>query len=160
MRQIYAWVLLLFVVVSIDGASNDDKPAAIDKDIRLPESVVPLHYDISILPDLKTSHMEGSVRMDFKVLSATDRVVMHGVNLTVPDDSIEIEPMDSTSTNEPIQVVSVDYDHSKEFIIIQLAPKMRVGRYRIRLDYTGALSNNLKGLYRSDYFDQASQSKK
>lgn len=154
-------VLILFLCfVAIhhkNGATAEDKKT---NDIRLPKSVVPEHYNVSILPDLETNEMEGTVRMDFHVLNVTDRIVMHGVNLTVVDESVVVELLDPSAGDKQLKFASVQYDSVKEFIIIQLDSPLNPGRYRVSLDYVGFLSNNLKGLYRSNYFDLTSQSKK
>ena len=58
-------------------------------------------------------------------------------------------------------IFPVQYNSTREFIIIQLASKLKDNsNYRLVLNYTGTISTNLKGFYRSDYVDQQTGAKK
>lgn len=174
--------LLLFTVISfsletVESAGGKNLP-----DIRLPKSIVPEHYEIGIIPDIQgRNEIEGFVHLDFFVQSSTDQLVMHGVNLTVIEESIvisapalrsmelmqenDVSKTNSNGINEKVKQLTVlhpvVYDVDREFIIIRLGSKLEENfRYRISLNYTGVLAKNLKGFYRSDYLDMKTQSKK
>ncbi len=154
-------ILLLVIALGTGGIAQRTKT-----DIRLPGSIKPKHYDISIIPDLEANDMEGTVSMEFSAENSTDEIVIHGMNLTVDEESVILITLPSTKTTKAkdghqVKAVSVSYDTSKDFIIIKLDSKLDPSfDYRVSLSYSGALSGNLKGLYRSSYFDQATQSNK
>ena len=155
-----------------------------DLNVRLPGSIVAEHYRIKMITVLQEGdfRLVGSLRMDFTVKESTDQVVMHAINLTVVEDSVNIitlsrgdpralsveellsiveESSDSRSDSEPIRSQSVVYDAENEFVIIRLtSPLIENRRYRINFNYRGKLSDGLKGFYRSHYIDRSSNSKR
>ena len=162
MRSLIQLLLLLNVIFQqyVNG----------DEDIRLPKSIIPLHYDISLVPDLATGSLEGQVQLDFFAQSATDRIHLHGVNLKVIESSVIVTPLPNSNENDlnkwqptsPLEIIfPVQYIKTKEFIVIQLASKLKDNsNYRLVLNYTGAINENLKGCYRSDYLDKQTGVKK
>ena len=55
---------------------------------------------------------------------------------------------------DQLEVVAVSYDKDREFFIIYTGAELRRGaRYRVRIEYTAHLKDNLKGFYRSVYTD-------
>ena len=50
---------------------------------------------------------------------------------------------------EKMVVSGIDYDKDREFIIINTASKLETGAsYKVTIDYTAYLKDNLKGFYR------------
>ena len=50
-------------------------------------------------------------------------------------------------------VTGIDYDKDREFIIINTASKLETGAsYKVTIDYTAYLKDNLKGFYRYLHF--------
>jgi hypothetical protein len=49
----------------------------------LPANVVPLHYDLSITPDLETFVFKGTVRIDLDVKTSTDNIELHGLDVVL-----------------------------------------------------------------------------
>ena len=141
-----------------------------DKDIRLPKSIIPVHYNIGIVPDLADGSLQGYVHLEFFVQSPTDRIILHGLNLAVIESSVIVTPLPNSNENDlnlretPNRlaiIFPVQYNSTREFIIIQLASKLKDNsNYRLVLNYTGTISTNLKGFYRSDYVDQQTGAKK
>lgn len=159
--------LAIILLLLVSAVSTGEGAQKMKNDIRLPGSIKPKHYDISIIPDLEANDMEGTVSMEFSVGNSTEEIVMHGINLTVDEESVILITLpSSTKTTKAkdahqVKAVSVSYDTSKDFIIIKLDSKLDPSfDYRLSLSYSGALSSNLKGLYRSSYFDQATRSNK
>ena len=153
---------LLFVLVIADVVL---KEVYGDENIRLPKTIIPVHYDVGLVPDLDTGSLVGYVHLDFFVQSTTDRIILHGVNLTIIDSSVIVTAIPNSNENDlnkwernssPLEILHpVTYNATKEFIIMQLVSKLNENsHYRLSLNYTGALSQNLKGFYRSDYIDK------
>jgi len=49
----------------------------------LPANVVPRHYDLSITPDLKEFVFSGTVRIDVDVVTSTDSIELHGLDVII-----------------------------------------------------------------------------
>ena len=168
------WLFLLAAIFSV-GCGGKILP-----DIRLPKSIIPEHYQIGLIPDIYHSHnsMEGFVHLDFFVQSSTDRIVLHAVNLTLQKDSVVVVPRmlkamemmkendvsksdENEKPKQPEVLHPISYDAQKEFVIIHLASNLEENqRYRLKFNYSGTLSKNLKGFYRSDYLELKSNTKK
>ena len=166
--------LVTLVIIACFGVN------AQDDSIRLPDSVIPEHYRIRILSilDQDDFRMVGNVHMNVFVRQATDRIVLHAVDLTLLNDSISVAPLvpkngrnflddleDSEhgdpNLKERIAIKTVSYDSEKEFVVIRLASKMEDNRrYGVHFNYRGKLSKGLKGFYRSDYLNKKDQSKR
>ena len=171
------------IVVFLVGLACHVSVASDDNDIRLPQSIIPENYRIKMLPILDEGDFRlfGSVRMDFRVKEATDRIVLHAVNLTV--DNVNVRPLVLVASRcldaaksaaaeadllelksdpeEPSNNYQISYDADKDFVIIQLPWTLTENRrYRIDLNYRGMVSESLDGLYRVRYLDRSTKSKK
>ncbi len=172
------WTLFLLVAAAL--CSNDGMAAA--DGIRLPGSVVPENYRIKILPIIEEGDFRlfGSVRLDFSTTEPIDRIVLHAVNLTM-DEKITVVPLAGKcrsvvkraepEEDDPLELAAetddhhggyhVSYDREKEFVIIGLPWTLNANhRYRIKFTYHGQLSQGLDGLYRTDYPDPTTGSKR
>ena len=150
------------------------KDSDVDDDIRLPSNIVPKNYRVKLLPILKEDdfRLYGSVRMEFLVKEATDRIVMHAVNLTI-SDNINIVPVLVKNKNpqsrsfdadlaelltDPVEQANgynISYDTRKDFVFIDLPWTLIANRrYRISMNYRGKVSDTLTGLYRTHYIDR------
>ena len=171
------WILLFSVISSIVGFTCGKKLP----DIRLPTAIVPEHYDIGIVPDIDQDSLEGLVVLDFFVRSSTDQIFMHAKNLRIVDSSVVVFLLSTNNTQFELETLANDvsfskekgtselkevfnltsYDSEREFVIFNLFSKLQEnGKYRLSFNYTGKLATNLKGIYRSEYVDKKTQTKK
>ena len=97
--------------------------------LRLPKSITPVHYDVGIVPDLDTGSLVGYVHLNFFVQSATDRIILHGVSLTVIDSSVVVTAIPHLNQRDldkrerdsysPLDILHpVTYNSTNEFIVI------------------------------------------
>lgn len=72
--------------------SEDSANIAILKEFKLPESLVPLHYDIRLLPILEPKNLTtfGRVSIDIECLEDTDRIVLHSLDTIVDSKTIKV----------------------------------------------------------------------
>jgi puromycin-sensitive aminopeptidase len=126
-------------------ANHDDSAVAVaEKSVRLPETVLPEHYRITLSPDLKRFTFAGEVDIDLRVKEATDTVVLNAVDLAIRD--AYVTDAAGTRLNGTVTI-----DKHAEQASISFAGKVGKGKWRLHLAFKGELSTKLAGFYRSTY---------
>src|SRR5882757_8513746 len=81
-----------------------DRPSPVhESPFRLPRTVVPDHYDITLDIDPARDTFAGTVGIDLRVLEPGDRIVLNAVELDVDDVVL-------SSGSDVIAVVDVQHD--------------------------------------------------
>ena len=121
------------------------------KSIRLPDSVKPLTYTLSLHPDLDTSRFEGEVSIKIKAEKATDFIVFHSKNLTISS----YEFFTTNHQDNDLKKISINKKletKQHEQIYIEFDKELEIGQlYKLRLTFSGVLSDGLTGFYKSSY---------
>ena len=84
-----------------------------------------------------------------KVLAhkSASNITLHAADLTIQNDTISVAKVGEVE--EMMTVTGIDYDKDREFIIINTGSELETGAsYRVTIDYTAYLKDNLKGFYR------------
>ncbi len=106
---------------------------------RLPATVVPSHYDLAFDIDLDRARFTGDERIQVRIDEATNRIVLHAVEITFREVTIESggrRQRASVSTTAQLALFTVPQP---------IAP----GRATIHITYAGVLNSQLRGLYLS-----------
>ncbi|CAF3529462.1 unnamed protein product [Rotaria sordida] len=111
---------------------------------RLPQSIVPTHYDLTIQPYLDTFKFNGDVNIHIKVKEPTNNIVLYAAELEVDNAKLK-----STSNNE--QGGKIDYDKEGERITVNFDKKLETGDYQLALKFAGEISSRMRGFYRNKY---------
>ncbi len=136
---------------------SKENHAATLKGFRLPQSVQPVNYKLSLSPGLKvTSKVGDSEEVVYKftgrevvkinVIESTDRIVLHASNLDIHDAYIvnkKGKRLDGTVT----------FDLENEFAIISFDTVISTGRWKLHTRFTGIHNTKLKGFYLSQWQD-------
>lgn len=132
----------------------------------LPQTMLPVHYDVSIQPYLDTGSpsteftFTGEVDVIVQCQAETYRIFLNLRNLTVYETSVSVRELGNYtsarrrgySTRNHVDVHSTEYDLINEFYIINLWKKLKVGKkYGIYMQFIGWLKDDLRGFYRSKY---------
>ncbi|MDE2293073.1 MAG: M1 family metallopeptidase [Elusimicrobia bacterium] len=115
-------------------------PAA-PKRVVLPGGVVPLHYDLSIVPDAKAKTFTGTLKATVQVLTPTRRIELNAADLTFSRFAF------SGSAEEP----TVYIDKEKQTVLLGFKTPVAPGRYSLAIDYAGKVNDNAAGLFALDY---------
>ncbi len=101
--------------------------------------MTPVHYDIRLELDLETFTFVGSVGVDIEVHESTDTLVLNGAE-------VEIK---SASLSNQATITEIAYDEKMERVVLSLDSTLEQGSYRLEIDHSGIINDQLRGLYRS-----------
>ena len=110
---------------------------------RLPRQVVPTHYDVRLELDLETFTFFGSVGVDVEVVMPTSTLVMNAAEVDIK----------SAQLSGGVAISEISYDDDYEFAILSLETELTPGAYRLEMEHSGIINDQLRGLYRSVYKD-------
>lgn len=114
---------------------------------RLWRDIVPTIYDIHITIDLENLKFNGTETIQVHAVSPGTTITMHSLDLTVSDLSLR-----QGATDLPIR--NVTYDDRAQTMMIRPEYPMQNGLdYEIRLAFEGEIRDDMKGLYRSSYYE-------
>jgi puromycin-sensitive aminopeptidase len=118
-----------------------------ESDHRLPRTVVPLHYELTLAPDLRAFTFDGTETVTVDVTEATDVVVCNAAELQVHRAELR-----STAGDVVLQG-TVELDEARERATIRLDGRAEPGTWELELTFTGILNDKLAGFYRSTFKD-------
>ena len=79
---------------------------------------------------------------------SASNITLHAADLTIQNDTISVARV-GEEEEEMMVVTGVQYDKDREFIIINTRTELETGAsYKVTIDYTAYLKDNLKGFYR------------
>jgi puromycin-sensitive aminopeptidase len=116
-----------------------------DRPFRLPRTVVPDHYAITLDVDPAHDTFTGTVGIDVRVLEPVDRIVLNAAEL-------EIDEVALSAGSVAFEVTHVAHD-DRERVTLTLATEVAPGEYRLDIGYRGILNDQLRGLYRATFVD-------
>ncbi|XP_032061293.1 endoplasmic reticulum aminopeptidase 1 [Aythya fuligula] len=138
---------LAVVASSIGGGLGGDSSAPFPWDkVRLPEHVVPLHYQLLVHPNLTTQTFTGTAAIELTVTRQTSAVILHSKRLHVARAAIGA------------QEARVLEQQALEQVALLAAEPLRAGHnYTVTIQYTANLSDSFHGFYKSTYRTQAGE---
>jgi len=109
---------------------------------QLPKTVVPVHYSLTLKPDMQALVFQGRETVDIKVLAPTRRLVLNQLGLQV--SAASLAPVgDSRRSERP----SVQTDDAAQTLTLTFPAALPVGPYRLTLAYSGRIGQQGQGLY-------------
>jgi hypothetical protein len=140
---------LLLIVTTVtammpEGRHGAIEAAASDTSYRLPKTIKPISYEVYLKPDFESFIFDGNVRIRVQVLEDTSNITLHSnrhtiTNITVIENNITLDINNSTNPE-------------KHFLTINSETNFLTGtEYDIDIIFTGVLSEDMNGFYRSSY---------
>ncbi|KAE8741352.1 hypothetical protein FOCC_FOCC013119 [Frankliniella occidentalis] len=129
----------------------------------LPRELEPLHYRVRIQPQFLDSNFTSPADLEFtfRARAPTSRVVVNARNLTIDEGSVVVEQEGPPGRWTPLPLLGHVHDATLETYAAELQAPLRPSRqenrrairYRLKMNYTALVGENLKGLYRTSYLD-------
>ncbi len=116
---------------------------ATEADHRLPRTVIPSHYEITLEPDLEQATFSGSVVIDVDVREAASEIVLNAIELDVLSATVV--------AGEAVHSPQISLDERAERLTLSLGEDLPVGSATLTIEFTGVLNDKLHGFYRSTY---------
>ncbi|MFV2000211.1 MAG: M1 family metallopeptidase, partial [Acidimicrobiia bacterium] len=116
---------------------------ASEADYRLPRTVIPSHYDISIEPDLDAATFAGSVIIDVDIVEPVTEIILNANELDIENVSLRSEAGEVAPT--------FSLDAETERLALAFESPVAAGAAKISITFTGILNDDLHGFYRSTY---------
>uniref|UniRef100_A0A1A8GQJ2 Aminopeptidase n=1 Tax=Nothobranchius korthausae TaxID=1143690 RepID=A0A1A8GQJ2_9TELE len=115
---------------------------------RLPRSINPLSYELTLTPDLDNMNFTGRAVIHMSVLHNTKRIVLHGANLLILKATFKLG-------DEPPHDVTVLESKARQQIAVKFEEELKVGQLCVlTLDYSANFSHTYDGFYNSSYTDK------
>ena len=105
---------------------------------RLPRTVEPSRYDLTIEPDDQSSTFTGGVDVAVTVNEPVTAIVLNAVELAIPGGSLT-----SVHGGRRIDVSDVSFDRELQRATLTLAGSAEPGDWILHLDFHGALNDRL-----------------
>uniref|UniRef100_A0A8P4JVL2 Aminopeptidase n=1 Tax=Dicentrarchus labrax TaxID=13489 RepID=A0A8P4JVL2_DICLA len=175
-----ATIIALSVVYSQEKAKNNDNVLPTDggttskppvtttapsnepwDKYRLPKSLVPDHYNVTLWPRLKQNLttglfiFTGQSTVEFVCAEETDLILIHSnkLNYTKRENN-HLASLTSLGGVKAPSIKSSWLQQVTQYLVLQLDGKlMKDHRYHLHTDFTGELADDLGGFYRSEYME-------
>jgi puromycin-sensitive aminopeptidase len=114
-----------------------------DDPYRLPRTASPVHYALTLEPDLKAATFSGTVHITLRVHEPTSRLLCNALELDI--ESAVLDHRDS---------LEVRLDPERERLELTAPTVILPGEHHLRIAYRGVLNDKLRGFYRSTFTDE------
>ena len=133
---------------------SDGDIIMLDKIKRLPDSIIPLHYQIDLQPNYQQLYAIGNVEIQIQCLKRTYWITMH-------KKDIDIQSLSIYGDGIHYQIVNIRYDLKDELFYIQLDQQLMDGHYYyLKIRYKNKIIiHNRYGFYRSHYRNRFNQTR-
>lgn len=118
---------------------------------RLPEFVVPKHYDIFLQPNLTTMRFTGSVQITVEVIQVTMHVILHSSKLNITKVTFA-----SLGSSQPKPADFLEYPMNDQIAIIAPEALLVGHKYKISIEYSSNLSDTYSGFYKIAFKNNSS----
>ncbi len=119
--------------------------------VVLPETVRPVHYDLTLTPNFDDFTFAGEVDITVRMESGTTDIVMNSSEIEI--HSATVRWADASGEHEQ-EATGIAYEADAEVVTISIAgipTDGLVGDPHLHMAYTGELNDKLRGFYRSQY---------
>jgi puromycin-sensitive aminopeptidase len=112
--------------------------------VRLHTHVVPVHYEITLEPDLLAHTFAGEETITILLKKNVKEITLHANLLDITEATI-------VGDKEKIQAQKISYDTKAETATFTFAKQIQKGEIKLLLRFVGILANDMRGFYASTY---------
>ena len=108
---------------------------------RLPKTVTPQHYTLTLKPDLRSATFTGKETIAVTLAQAANEITLNAAQITFQSVTI--------TANGNTQTANVTENKPDQQVTFHVANQIPVGKATIKIEYTGILNGQLRGFYLS-----------
>jgi puromycin-sensitive aminopeptidase len=123
------------------------------KPYKLPATVVPERYELSLAPDLSNWTFTGEENISINVQERVREIVLNAAELEL--QSVELQLADGK-----VLPGKSHLDAENEQATLSFSEAVPAGRHELRIKFSGILNDKLHGFYRSTYKDENGQERR
>uniref|UniRef100_A0A8C6WX85 Aminopeptidase n=1 Tax=Neogobius melanostomus TaxID=47308 RepID=A0A8C6WX85_9GOBI len=112
--------------------------------MRLPKAVFPVHYDLSLHPNLTSLDFSGVVRIQLDVREDTRAIVLHAKQMHISNVFLL-----SPEGVKPLEVL--EYPRFHQLALVSDTTLTKGRKYEVHLEFAANLSDSFHGFYKSSY---------
>jgi aminopeptidase N/puromycin-sensitive aminopeptidase len=109
---------------------------------RLPKTVVPEHYSLYLVPDLKAATFTGEETIDVTLAEPAKTITLNAIEIAFKSVTATV------GGGAPMTAV-VSLDAEKQQATFTFPAELPAGKVKLAIAYTGILNNELRGFYLS-----------
>src|SRR5260370_2421201 len=106
---------------------------------RLPQGIVPDHYDLAFTPDLQKATFAGEESIDVKVQARTASVTLNAIEIDIQEAS--------GAQGDNTQTATVTLYPEKQQVTLAVDGGLEPGLASIHIKFSGTLNDKLRGFY-------------
>jgi aminopeptidase N len=138
------YILALFcVTVVIPSFAAAPSAATLPRERQrqvLPGNVVPIHYDLTLSPDLDALTFQGKVLITVSVAARTSHVTLNAVGLTLDHATVDGGNHAAIAIDTKLGRQTLDFD-----------TPVAAGQHELAIDYHGTIGRTTLGFFAMDY---------
>lgn len=119
-------------------------------ELRLPNRVIPLHYDLSVHPNLTSLDFVASEKIEVLVRDATKFIILQSKDVEIMNATLHSE--EDLRYKKPGKKWNVLSYPAHQQIALLVPEKLTADlRYYVAIDFQAKLADDFKGFYKSMY---------
>lgn len=144
------------------GSTSIGKNASASQssNLRLPHSVIPISYDLKLIPYMIENNFtfDGDVRIIVNITEMTNNITLHVVALKIKNSDVTVKILNNYRNVSAVNVSDIQnitkqyFVYASQFYVIEFDKLLIVNSsYEISITFNGVLNDYLQGFYRSSY---------
>ena len=119
-----------------------------ESDYRLPQTTLPLHYDLYLFPNLEDDTFSGHVAITVETKEPRNHFLVHVKYLDVRDTQLKAANGDIIPLED-----AFEYAPNEFWVVVPANGPVPTGVYTLSMKFQGRLDRDILGFYRSTYVD-------
>ncbi|XP_071345766.1 aminopeptidase Ey-like [Trachinotus anak] len=141
------------------SSTTPSTPAELWQRYRLPDSLAPVSYNVTLWPRLEPNAdglyiFTGNSTVVFRCVRETDLILIHSNKLNLTTFDGHHAKLTGLNGDTAPKLNKTWLEVPTQYLVVQLNSPLQAGSmYELFTDFTGELSDDLGGFYRSEYFE-------
>ena len=114
---------------------------------RLPTTVQPLKYALTLTPDLDSFSFAGEETIEIQVTEATSSIAVNAIEIDILEARLALE------NGASLTAQNIALDEEMETASFAFGQEIPPGNATLYIKFNGTLNDQLRGFYRSQYTD-------